>query len=283
MSRWLLILVLLLPGRSLLAAPALWAVHGPNATVYLLGSLHLLRPGMAWESPAIDRAFDEAQECWFEIDMSGAGNVLGAGVALLNGFDFAHRLSDRLSPAAWDRLGTATGLDPERLQHLRPWLVETMLALHQWSQTDFSPEAGVEHVLLRKAKAAGKPVRGIETAPSQMRLLADRSDADALRDMERMLAEPADTAAMIDQLATMWLAGDIEAIGAQVVTKMENDSPELARRLLTDRNVVFADAVSRLLKGDKTVLLTVGAAHMVGPGGVPVLLEKRGWTVGRVE
>ena len=49
---WLLVVLLAAPA---LAEPALWVARGPHATVYLLGSIHALRPGTEWESPAIRR------------------------------------------------------------------------------------------------------------------------------------------------------------------------------------------------------------------------------------
>ena len=55
--------LLTLPAR---ADPALWVAHGPHADVYLLGSVHILRPDTQWEGPAIHHALDAASEVWVE-------------------------------------------------------------------------------------------------------------------------------------------------------------------------------------------------------------------------
>ena len=67
LSLFLLVATAPTPAR---ADPALWAVRGRAATVYVLGSVHALRPGTEWEGAAIRRAFDAAQECWFETDVA---------------------------------------------------------------------------------------------------------------------------------------------------------------------------------------------------------------------
>ena len=51
---------LLLVGRAADAEPALWAAHGPNSTVYLFGTIHVLRSDTVWRSPKIAAAFAKA-------------------------------------------------------------------------------------------------------------------------------------------------------------------------------------------------------------------------------
>src|SRR6185437_9468020 len=57
------------PTRSVQAHPALWTVHGPNGTMYLLGSIHVLPPELQWRTPQIDAALKAADIFVFEISM----------------------------------------------------------------------------------------------------------------------------------------------------------------------------------------------------------------------
>ena len=49
------------------ASPLLWKVQGAHATVYLFGTVHILKPGLAWRSPAIDGALKASDALWLEI------------------------------------------------------------------------------------------------------------------------------------------------------------------------------------------------------------------------
>ena len=47
--------------------PALWVVRDADSTLYLFGTVHVLRPTTAWGSARVDAAFDSADQVWFEI------------------------------------------------------------------------------------------------------------------------------------------------------------------------------------------------------------------------
>ncbi|MDO9077377.1 MAG: TraB/GumN family protein, partial [Brevundimonas sp.] len=49
------------------AGPALWVIRDADSTLYLFGTVHVLRPTTAWGSARVDAAFDSADQIWFEI------------------------------------------------------------------------------------------------------------------------------------------------------------------------------------------------------------------------
>ena len=48
------------------AQARLWVIRDADSTIYLMGTVHLLRPGTEWRSPKIDAALKEATELWLE-------------------------------------------------------------------------------------------------------------------------------------------------------------------------------------------------------------------------
>jgi len=48
---------------------------------------------------------------------------------------------------------------------------------------------------------------------------------------------------------------------------------------LTDRNRVWLPKIEELLRGEKTVFVVVGMAHLVGKDGVVESLKKKGFRV----
>ena len=282
LKRLALLSALLLSGPAW-ADPALWAVRGPHATVYLLGSFHLLRPGTDWQGPAIRRAFAEARRCWFEIVLPENPNEL-AGPVMLAGFDPLHRLSDLLPPERRDQLAAAAGRAGvgDGIQVMRPWLAAMVLSEQPLVAAGFDPALGVDTVLQRQAREAGKEVGGVETAQSQLQLLANLPPELAMRLLTATLDDTEDGPALIEAGINQWLAGNPDGTVERMTQRLRAEAPDLYRIVFTDRNEGFAQAVQGFLAGEDTVLLTVGAGHLAGPGNVRELLERRGIKVERV-
>jgi len=49
------------------ADPALWVVKDEDTTIYLFGTIHILRPGLSWFDEGVKKAFDESGELVTEI------------------------------------------------------------------------------------------------------------------------------------------------------------------------------------------------------------------------
>ncbi|MBX9729328.1 MAG: TraB/GumN family protein, partial [Sphingopyxis sp.] len=47
--------------------PALWVVRDEDTTIYLFGTIHLLRPGLGWFDEAVKDAFDASDELKVEV------------------------------------------------------------------------------------------------------------------------------------------------------------------------------------------------------------------------
>ena len=283
MLKRLAILVLFLAAAPAWADPAVWVARGPNAAVYLLGSVHLLRPGTVWEGPAVRRAFDEARECWFEAVLPDDPAAMQAVMAS-TGLDLAHKLSDLLPPgrrAMFDKLAGESGAGAA-MQAMRPWLAAVMLAGKPLLKAGFDPALGVDTVLQAKARAAGKRVAGVETMESQMRMMAGLPQGLAVKFLLSTMDEAAKGPAFIDEMIRSWNSADTEAMARTVTGQLRKEAPELYRIMFADRNETFARAVEGFLAGDKTVLLVVGAGHLAGPDNVRDLLAKRGVRVERV-
>ena len=77
------------------AEPALWKLTGPHATVYLFGTVHVLRKDVVWRSAKIDNAFKSAGTLVEEI--KGIDDTAAMQPLILKyGVDAAHPLSTKL-------------------------------------------------------------------------------------------------------------------------------------------------------------------------------------------
>ena len=57
--------------RPIQARPALWRVADADTTIWLLGTIHALPPGVAWETPKVTAAITQADTLVQEIPAMG--------------------------------------------------------------------------------------------------------------------------------------------------------------------------------------------------------------------
>ncbi len=152
----------------------------------------------------------------------------------------------------------------------------------------YDGDIGIDVHLMENAKANGKELREIESVEKQYQMLASFSPAlqeMLLKNSVENYANPLGHLSF-SMLANAWKSGDSETLGMLVTSSPEDLSKEekalyeeYNKAMMTDRNILMTDyAESALSKGD-TLFICVGAAHVVGDGGMADLLEDRGYTV----
>ncbi len=263
--------------------PALWVIKDDDSTLYLFGTVHVLRPTTAWGSPQVDAAFDASQNVIFEIsnpdDQAAIQPLIGQyGVSPdrpLSSLLTAEEIAE-LNTAAQTIGATAAQLDP-----LRPWLVGLTLSVAPLIKAGYDPQSGVEMILKARAEAAGKPVSGFETIDEQVRILATLSEETQVAFLRATLESYEDATTELDALVAAWAAGDVESIERLGVDEMRSASEEIYQALLVRRNANWADQIQTLLAGSGTTFIAVGSAHLAGDDSVQEILEDRGVTVTR--
>ena len=263
--------------------PALWVVSDADSTIYLYGTFHLLRPTTAWGSARVDAAFDSASEVWFEVENPDDQAAIVPIVQRL-GVSPDRPLSSLLSAEEFATLDTAAkalGASGAALDPLRPWFASLQLAVASIVKAGFDPQSGVDRILIARAHAAGKPVKGLETIEEQIGFIANL-DEDAQLDMLRSSLEDfAEAETVLDQMSTAWATGDVAGLDRLVVAETRAESPELYEAIFVRRNRNWADQIQTLLAGSGTVFIAVGSGHLAGDDSVQEILEDRGVTVAR--
>ncbi len=280
------LIVLAAMGASpVLAEPALWAIKDKDSTIYLFGTVHVLRPQTQWRSPQIAKAFEAADDVVMEIEQPEDPAATRA-LMLQYGVDRAAPLSGKLKPERYAKLQAAAqgmGFPPQALEPMRPWLAALTVSLTPLLKAGYDPESGVEKLLTAQAKAAGKPISAFETMEQQVRFFADMTPAQETQLLESTLDEIDDGPAKIDALVAAWAAGDQDELKRQMVDEMQRDYPDVYKLLLVDRNHDWANQLKTKLAGSGVSFVAVGAGHLVGPDSLQLQLAKLGIRAERVE
>ncbi|MGO4409157.1 MULTISPECIES: TraB/GumN family protein [unclassified Brevundimonas] len=266
------------------SGPGLWVVRDADSTIYLFGTVHVLKPDTPWGTARMDKAFAGADEYWFEIaDLNDQTGVMALIQA--KGISPDRPLSSLLTAeemADLDAAARTVGASAAQLNPLRPWLASLQLALASIQKAGYVAANGGDQILHARAAATGKPIKGFETAPQQIGFVADMSEAAQLAMLRSGLKEFDQADAFLGRMVTAWAAGDVDALDALIGQEMRTDSSEMYAVMLTRRNQAWADQIQTLLAGSGTAFISVGAGHLAGPDSLQAQLEQRGVRVERV-
>jgi len=261
-----------------------WSVRGEHNTVYLFGSIHVLRPGDVGLPRAAQAAYDDAEQLVMEIDMDDPAIAdpmamaaqmrhyarLPAGQSLESvlGGDYA-AVAAYLQDA---------GLDIATFDRFAPWFVGMLMLQLEVAKRGFDPAHGIEQQVADRAAADRKPIVGLETPADQFAVLAGLPLPQQKRFLLMTLEEAASADARLDELLTAWRTGDTAAL-ARVLSEEFEEFPELYRPLTEDRNRAWVEQLAGLLDDRDDYLVVVGALHLVGRNSVVDLLRQRGYRV----
>lgn len=264
---------------TIVARPALWVVRDADTTIYLLGTVHALRPTVQWRNPQIDQALAASSELWLEIANADDQAAMQPLIMQL-GVDRTRTLSSRLNEgdrALLAQASGALGMPPQALEPMRPWLAGLTLTVAPLIRAGYDPTRGVDRLIKDAAVQRGMAVHGFETAEQQFRFFADLPEAEEIAFLHQSLEDYAEGPAVIDRLADAWARGDVDTIDTIMVREMRERSPSLYRLLLVNRNVAWAGRIREMLAGHgNTVFIAVGAGHLAGSDSVQAQLARAG-------
>lgn len=260
----------------------LWTVKGNHNTVYLLGSVHVLKAANDELPPETLRAYASAKALVMEINLNEADASKFLGLALdLETLPPGQTLADALGPDVYKEFtahAKPLGLDPEFLSHFQPWFAAQMLNQLELAKRGFDPGAGVDRQLAERAQLDHKDIIGLETIAEQMEIFAHLSIEEQRDFVHYSLAEAGNTANQLDTIVSAWRRGDTKVL-KQLLDEGFKQFPDLYRKLTTDRNRKWLPTITGYLNDDHDYLVVVGALHLVGKDGIVELLQRRGYEV----
>ncbi|WP_395015969.1 TraB/GumN family protein [Dongia sp.] len=263
------------------AEPAMWVVKDGDSTVYLLGTIHVMKPGVDWRSEKLDAALKSSSELWLETNDDPA---VVQTYAMNFGTDSQKPLASSVGAANFEKfveLAKRYDIPTRDLHQLRPWLASIVLTGAQMDSIGYDPELGVDQTLQNEAVAAGKTIKQFETASQQLGYLAELPDKVAAEMLVQTMNEVGEGEKIIDELQAAWLAGDVKQLDQISLDRARHEAPEFFDALILQRNNNWVNQIEDMMQGSGTQFIAVGAGHLVGKGSLPDQLAQRGYKVQR--
>lgn len=276
-----LALLVAFTGSAARANSPLWVVEHGDTTLYMVGTVHMMRDEGDWPREDYERLVKQSDAVWLEIAGVSEPTPEMLGLILRYGVSPDRPLSEVLTEKELEAMGSLLagyGVPLESMIELRPWFAYLQIAGLVLVDQGFDPAQGIDIQIEQMANSRNIPVHGLETFESQFEVFADMDEEVQVAILREMIFNSEQAAAELFAALDSWTSGDLSALES-IVMEMQEQSPEFYDALLAERNQSMVDGIENILEGEGTVMLAVGLAHFVGPDSIRAILEDRGYAV----
>ena len=274
----------LLSGVSV-AETSVWRVSDGNNSVYLGGTVHLLRPGDYPLPEEYEQAYQGSSELYFETDISSMSD-LSVQAQMLQQLTYSdgRTLKTVLSEDAYTTLEdyTATiGMPLMMLEQFKPGMIISTLQVLEFQRIGFTPQ-GVDAFFNTRALGDAKDIGVLETIEEQIGFLAAMGEGNESEFILLSLEDLENTNASMEEMITAWRNGDERALQKLFVDDMQQRAPGLFDSLISQRNLRWMPQIEAMFEDPDTEFVLVGAAHLIGGEGLVQLLQSKGYEVSQL-
>jgi uncharacterized protein YbaP (TraB family) len=271
------------PALSQTGKSFLWKIQSSAATVYLLGSVHLLKEEFYPLPETVESAYASSDVLVVEANVNDINKLNLATFmdkALYRGDD---RLEKHVSPETYQlitREAQSLGIPPELVASERPWLLALSLQGLELMKLGYDPGHGVDYYFLSRAQGK-KRILELESLDEQIKLLSGLSDREQEMFLLDTLKNLRSVGSQADTLAHAWATGDTKTVES-ILTNSATEDATIARiheRLLDERNPKIVLNIEGYLSSGGSYFVIVGAGHLVGKRGIVELLKTAGYVV----
>ena len=273
-----------------------WIARKGSQTIHVMGTMHLDDPRWDRVLPALVPVVEAADPLFVEMtdeDQTAMQRALAEQpekVFITEG----PTLPELLPEADWQRLSAAMaerGVPGFMAAKMQPWMQTMMLGMPGCAITN--PElakGGLDMRLMGAGREAGVPVRSLEGFEELYALIADGTIEEQLDMLMATLPFVDDSEDQFITTARFYFDEDTAAAWefARVISLRRSDLPaeeteallsEFKTKLLDTRNRAWMDPI--LAAEEDTIVVAVGALHLMGETGVLNLLEEAGYALER--
>lgn len=258
----------------------LWRIEGSQSTIYLAGSVHILKPSLYPLPSAFSEAFDAADALVVEVNVGAVDPMeLRRKTLAFAALPQGQRISTVVPEDLLNRLESSLdryGIPLAQVGSVKPAFLMNQLVLLRLTSLGYQGEYGVEQHFLKQL--GNRQILELETIDEQLALLFDQPMSLQLQLLEDTLDQEPEIEPLIAGMIGAWLSGD-DALFMEMFEAQSGDSEQARRfteQLLDERNVGMADKIRSYLSGEGTYFVLVGAAHLLGDRGIIALLSREG-------
>ena len=260
---------------------SVWKVSKNGGTLFLGGSIHILRDIDFPPPVEFDRAFSQSRILVFETDIEQMADPeivqYMMSRMILEGDATLQTILDPETYKMLEDEYNKYGLPINAVSKLKPSMAITVLGILQIQKKDFTRQ-GIDQYYLDMAKKENKPVHFLETVQYQINVLIGMGEGYENDYVRYSLHDMENTDTDIETLVAEWKNGSA-SISEETLTEMKEEWPLIYKALVTDRNNAWTLQLMEFLASGQVHFVIVGYLHLHGTDGLLRQLEDLGCTV----
>jgi uncharacterized protein YbaP (TraB family) len=260
---------------------SVWKISKDGNSVFLGGSIHILRSDDFPLPKEFDRAFSRSSMLVLEADIEQLADESVARYLLTCMFlPDGKTLESILDFDTYEMLKEKCeeyGFPIDSVSQLKPSMIMAMLTMLEIQKSGFVQQ-GVDVHYLEKAKKVKKPRGFLETIETQIDMLVTMGDGYENDYVKYSLHDMDNTEKELADIVSEWKKGGASST-ERAILEMKSQWPALYKTILADRNAAWLPQINEYLVSGSPVLVIVGLAHLHGPDGLLKQLADSGCTV----
>ncbi len=265
----------------------LWKCKKGNQVIYLLGTIHVARPGFYPLPREMESALNDSSILFVEADVLQDSGKVNDTLRRIGLYTPPATLTDNLSPSTADALNQYIEWSGESLsmyQPYKPWVVSQILSSGAIRKAGYKPELGIDRHLLSKAHASAKKIIALESLESQLNLVSSFDKTTQEKQLLGSIISLRDSKSDMEKIENSWKNGDASALASLGINDVDADKDIQNAKvaLLDKRNSAMLAELNKHLPSQGSVMVAVGAAHLVGDHGLVAKLKEQDYTVEQV-
>jgi len=260
---------------------SVWKISKGGNTLFLGGSVHILRETDYPLPDEFDRAFSQSAMMVIETNVEQLADENVVQYLTANMFLPGNQtLRTILDSRTYELLDAAFREYGQRLDgfiRFKPSMVVNVLALLQMQKMGFVEE-GVDFYYLAKARNGNIPVAYLESIETQIDLIVTMGDGYENDFVRYSLHDMESTETELLSLLDEWKNGRSSKTEESLL-EMRDEWPQIYRTVITDRNAAWMPQIEQYLASGTVSFVIVGLAHLHGPDGLLQQLKNAGCKV----
>ena len=259
---------------------SLWYFENEGTKIYLLGSIHAMKPDMYPLAEPILNAFYEAEKVVFEVDLAQLDTDETSLLMQQHGmYRFPDSIERDLQPetlALLEAYLVETGVNMDQVKRMKPWYLMLTVGQLELRQLGFESAYGIDQYLQKRAADEGKEILQLETLQEQIEILSGDSMFIQDLSLRASLEERSSVQDDLDMLVEAWQQGAADKMLEMTLVSTAR-YPELSEQmdsLIYKRNANMVHKIREYADTIGTYLVVVGALHMGGEQGLVHLLSQ---------
>jgi uncharacterized protein len=276
----------ILSASASIAETSLYEIKNAKGdSLYLGGTIHLLKPTDFPLPDEYQYAFDQSQMLVLEADLQKASSPeFGQKMAQVMMYTGGKNLSTELRPEVWKELqdySTANQVPIGQLMQFKPFMVSLVMVMQEGQKKGLTQ--GVDFYFNQQARVMNKKLGELESLDEVMGFMNALNDQDAnqmilstLRDLKKMDE-------MMATLTTAWKTGDLSIIEKEMLVPMKKEFPQSYQLMVADRNNKWLQKIEAMFATAEKEMILVGSLHLVGDDGLLKQLRQKGYQINPVK